>query len=658
LIALLTGGRFYLARPRIGLDGEEDAEIQCCICEHSFEQEDMASCPFYSGPICSLCCSLDARCDDVCKEEATVSAQWHKFLASLLPAPLAHGIDSRLAKYASLLLLCGFTAAALLAMIYVQMTSGTETPHALIGDTLHNVFYLLLIVAAIAVWPFILAKESSSAAREEAKHQTTMLLQEIEAHKRTDQELQKAKELAEARSLAKSKYVRGISHELRTPLNAMLGYAQLLESNKTVPGHLKHSVRVIRRSGDHLSSLVDGLLDISMIEAGRLQIYRDEVLLGEFLGQLVDMFSLQARDNGLEFTFEAPKHLPAIVYTDEKRLRQILINLLSNAIRYTRQGKIQFRIAYSNQVAQFDIEDTGIAMAPEELERIFQPFERLENPDHPTQQGIGLGLTITKLLTEAMGGDITVRSTQGIGSCFSVRLMLSPVPATKRTREPVRQPIVGYEGGKRTILVVDDDPNHIAFVRDALTAVNFGVIAEGSGRGCLDAVVRSAPDAILLDISMPGMDGWETAKRLRESGTTRIPVIMISADARLESLREASAAYHDAYLMKPLRLAILLDSLKQLLNLQWIYDKQDQRVPVLFSFSELSSEQIPSQPHLVRLGQLGAIGHIRGILAKLDEIGAAQPSTAPTLSYLRRLAEDCDLDGYKDTIKALVSHVV
>src|SRR5258708_28025537 len=124
----------------------------------------------------------------------------------------------------------------------------------------------------------------------------------------------------------------------------------------------------------------------------------------EFWGQLEDMFSQQSRYNGLEFTFEAPKHLPAIVYTDEKRLRQILINLLSNAIRYTGHGKIQFRIAYSNQVAQFDIEDTGIGIPSEELERIFQPFERLENPCHPTQQGIGLGLTITRLLTEAMGG--------------------------------------------------------------------------------------------------------------------------------------------------------------------------------------------------------------------------------------------------------------
>jgi signal transduction histidine kinase/DNA-binding NarL/FixJ family response regulator len=656
LIAFATGGRFYLARQRTGLESETATDIRCCICEHSFEREDMAYCPFYSGPICSLCCSLDARCEDVCKEGAKASAQWHNFLASLLPAALAQKLDTRLAKYASLLLLCAVTVAALLSMIYVQMTSGVETPHGLVANTLHNVFYLMVIVAAIAIWPFILAKESSRAAREETKHQTVMLLQEIEAHKRTDLELQKAKELAEARSLAKSKYVRGISHELRTPLNAMLGYAQLLETSQSVPGNLKHSIRVIRRSGDHLSSLVDGLLDISMIEAGRLQIYRDEVPLTEFLDQIVDMFSLQARDNGLEFSFEPPKHLPAIVYTDEKRLRQVLINLLSNAIRYTKQGKITLRISYANQVAQFDIEDTGIGIPAEEQERIFQPFERLENPAHPAPQSIGLGLTITRLLTEAMGGHIAVRSTPGTGSCFSVRLMLSPVPATKRVREAVRQSIAGYEGRRRTILVVDDDPNHVAFVRDALSAVGFSVVAESSGRGCLEAVAHTPPDAVLLDISMAGMDGWETARRLRESPLPRMPIIMISADARLENQHQAHGDHHDAYLMKPLRIPALLDSLKQLLDVKWIYDRQDPRSAKALALGKLSPEQIPSQIHLARLGQLGTIGHIRGILSQLDEVGTVQPSAAPTLAYLRRLAEDCDLDGYKDTIEALVSH--
>jgi len=651
-IALLTRGRFYLARPRLGLAAAGGAEIRCCICEHSFEPEDMANCPFYAGPICSLCCSLDVRCDDSCKQNASFAAQWHELVAAHLPGTLARRLDSRLAKYLGLLLLCGCVAAALLATIYVQMVTGLDMPPALIAETLRNVFYLLIVVAAIAVWPFLLAKESSRAAREETKHQTAMLLQEIEAHERTDQELQKAKELAEARSLAKSKYVRGISHELRTPLNAVLGYAQLLEANAEVPNRLKHGVRVIRRSGEHLSSLVDGLLDISMIEAGRLQIHRDQVLLVEFLEQIVDMFSLQARDNGLEFAFEPPKQLPATVYTDEKRLRQILINLLSNAIRYTKRGKVTFRIAYTNQVARFDIEDTGVGIPANELERIFQPFERIENPDLPAIQGVGLGLTITRLLTDAMGGAIAVRSTPGIGSCFTVSLMLSPVSATQRVPERESRPVIGYEGPRRTILVVDDDPEHVAFVGDALSSLGFAVITELSGRGCLDVVSREVPDAILLDISMPGMDGWETVKRLRSTGFQKLPIVMISADARQKGSQELEFR-HDGYLMKPVRFSSLLDSLKRVLDLLWIHDRAEVPAQNPFNMDGLSPELIPSRSDLARLNELGRIGHVRAILSSLDELAAAQPSAAPTLAYLRRLAEDCDLDAYKTTIEAL-----
>ena len=654
LIAALTRGKYYIARPRLGLPDGDGIEIRCCICEHSFEPEDMAHCPFYSGPICSLCCSLDVRCDDACKENTHVTAQWHKLVGWLLPQPLAQRFDSRLGKYLSLLALCGCTAAGLLTIIYVQMVSGTDIPQALVADTLQNVFFVLIIVAAIALWPFILAKESGRAAREETKHQTAMLLQEIDAHQKTDRELQKAKELAEARSSAKSKYVRGISHELRTPLNAVLGYAQLLEANKAVPDQLKHSVRVIRRSGEHLSSLVDGLLDISMIEAGRLQIHRDQVALPEFLSQIVDMVSLQARDNGLAFAYDAPKHLPATVYTDEKRLRQILINLLSNAIRYTEHGKITLRVSYSNQVARFDVEDTGIGIPAKDLERIFRPFERIENPKHPAPEGVGLGLTITRLLTEAMGGDIAVHSTPGIGSRFTVRLMLSPVSATQRLREAVREPILGYEGPQRSILIVDDDPHHLTFLSDALTPLGFVVSTETNGRACLDAATHNTPDAILLDISMAGMDGWETAKRLREAGLRKTPIVMISADARQYDPQE-EAIHHDAYLIKPLRLSALMDVLKQVLDLRWLYDRAGP-APIAFSIAGLSPDQIPVEPNLSRLRELGQIGHVRGILTKLDELAAIQPSAAPTLAFLRRLAEDCDLDGYKDVIEALTPH--
>jgi CheY-like chemotaxis protein len=206
------------------------------------------------------------------------------------------------------------------------------------------------------------------------------------------------------------------------------------------------------------------------------------------------------------------------------------------------------------------------------------------------------------------------------------------------------------------VLLVDDDPNHVGFVGDALTRLGFAVEVEDSGRGCLEAAATLDPDVVLLDISMPGMDGWETARHLRESSARRIPIIMISADPRQNNQRDAAAGHHEAYLMKPLRLPALLDSMKQHMELQWIHDGTALPLRMPFSLGDLSAEQIPPPAHLARLGQLGQIGHIRGILAMLDEIGIEQPSAAPTLAHLRRLAEDCDLEGYKDTLEALALH--
>ncbi len=648
LIAIATRGRYYIARPGGEPPASAGEDIQCCICEHRFEQEDMASCPVYAGPICSLCCSLDARCHDACKEDASLSRQWHALLDWLLPGRLAKYADTRLGKYLGLLLLSISISAGLLSMIYVQMTATPGAPAALIGDVLRAVFFIVAIVAAIAVWPFLLVQESGRAAREETRRQTAMLMQEIEAHQRTDAELQKAKETAEAASLAKSKYVRGISHELRTPLNAVMGYAQLLEANQTLPSPLKHSVKVIRRSGAHLSDLVDGLLDISMIEAGRLQIYRDEVLFPEFLDQIVDMFSLQAGQKGLEFVFDPPPHLPETVRADEKRLRQVLINLLSNAIRNTRSGKVTFRIRYSGEVARFDIQDTGVGIASENLERIFLPFERIETPGRPATQGAGLGLTITKLLTEAMGGEISATSTPGQGSCFTVRMMLSAGRERRRARAPSLQPITGYLGDRRTILVADDDPDHVAFVRQALTDLGFNVISAPDGPGCLRAAGAHDPDVILLDISMPGMTGWETAEKLRAEGKT-VPVIMISADPREE--RSASGPWHDAYLMKPLQLPALLDALSEVAGVEWTREAPAPAKPEPEPI--MAPGHAPSGADLDRLRELGRIGHVHGILRKLEEIDAAQPGTSPIIAHLRQLAQDCDMEAYEAALERL-----
>ncbi|MBI1182204.1 MAG: response regulator [Alphaproteobacteria bacterium] len=653
LIALVTRGRFYIARQPLPTTADSAPE-RCCICEHTFEPEDMAHCPVYAGPICSLCCSLDARCRDACKVSARFSEQILQFLGWAFPRRFVVHLNSRLGQYLGLLLLFTLSIAAILSLGYVQMSLTPGAPTPVIADTLSKVFFILIIVAAIVAWPFVLAHETSRAAQQETQRQTTMLMHEIEAHRKTDKALQKAKEAAEAASMAKSKYVVGISHELRTPLNAILGYAQLLEADPAMPNNRRHALSVVRRSGEHLSGLIDGLLDISMIEAGRLQLHRDEVPIADFLGQLVDMFSMQAGAKSLDFVFEPPRVLPNLVYTDEKRLRQILINLLSNAVRCTESGTVTLRMDYRNQLAAFEVEDTGIGIDQDDLERIFRPFERIEAQGAAKRPGTGLGLTITKLLTEAMGGEITVRSTLGKGSRFRVKLMLAEVPRPARSASNVRR-ITGYEGNRVTVLATDDDPNHLDLMRDLLLPLGFIVLTAPDSRECLEAAARLSPDIILLDIAMPGMNGWEVAQRLREDNISRAPIVMVSANAREDRQREAAAAFHDAYLMKPVQLAALLDIVKSQLNLRWTYDDQARR-STNRPPQAMQPNEIPGAFYLDTLIQLGRIGHVRGILSKLDEIEDVQPDTRRVVSHLRTLVQEFELAEYDATLKGLQRH--
>ena len=261
----------------------------------------------------------------------------------------------------------------------------------------------------------MLAHESRRVAQEESARQTTLLLREIEAHSRTDAALQKAKEVAEAANLAKSRYLVGLSHELRTPLNSVFGYTQILERDAAIPPEQKGRIHVIRRSAEHLSGLIDGLLEISKIETGRLQLQRNEIHLDEFLADIVEMFRPQAEAKGLAFHYIRPETMPEIVSTDGKRLRQILVNLFSNAIKFTESGHVALKISFRSQVATLTIEDTGVGIAAEDLPKIFEPFERGTAERTRLVPGTGLGLTIVKMLVSLMGGDVAVRSEPGKG---------------------------------------------------------------------------------------------------------------------------------------------------------------------------------------------------------------------------------------------------
>jgi signal transduction histidine kinase/CheY-like chemotaxis protein len=648
-IAYATKGRYYVARtPRQDWSGLR--VVRCAICEHHFETEDMAHCPAYSGPICSLCCSLETRCRDCCKPQARLSGQVHGLIGKILPEWALRPLNTDVGRYLGVLLLLSGVIGGVLALVYFQVSLETEIPKAILRSTLWSVFLILTIIAGVAAWLFVLAQDSRSVAEEETRRQTDLLMNEIEAHKRTDAKLQKAKEIAEAASKAKSRHVVGLSHELRTPLNAILGYSQLLERDRDIPPRRIEAIKVVRRSAEHLAGLIDGLLDISKIEAGRFHLNRNEVRTSEFFDQIVDMFRLQATAKGIEFRYIPPRALPAVVHTDENRLRQILINLLSNAIKFTEAGQVTFRVKYRHQVAEFEVEDTGIGIHNNDLDRIFQPFEHARTARAKATAGTGLGLTITKLLTKVMGGNITVRSVVGKGSVFQVKLLLSEV-ARPRIASTQEDRVRGYRGPRQTVLVVDDNEVQRNLVRDMLTPLGFAVVTAPSGPEGLLLAEREKPNLIFLDIAMPEMDGWQVAQRLRRSSPERTAIVVLSANAIDPGRLVDAERLHDDYLMKPIDLRQLLKTMHALLNIEWIYETQE---PPAAAQAILAATP-PPRRDIDELISLGEIGHVRRIHDKLSELERSAPDCRHFVAQMRVFVNAFDLKRYLAALEGVRS---
>lgn len=640
LIAWATGGKYYLARkPRRSWALEHS--ITCSICEHPFEPEDMAWCPAYAAPICSLCCSLDSRCHDLCKPKARFNAQIAGVAKTILPATAVRALGTRLGRYGIAAVLSIAGMGVILAMIAHQV--GTHSPEtaAVVERTIAVVFFVFAVVAGVVCWFYVLAHDSRVVAEEESSRQTTLLLKEIAAHKKTDAALQQAKEAAEAANRAKSRYVVGLSHELRTPLNAVLGYAQVLERDESIPPQRQNAIRVIKRSADHLSGLIDGLLDISKIEAGKLQVYSNEIHLPDFLDQIVEMFRPQAQAKGVAFEHSRPANLPRYVRTDDKRLRQILVNLVSNALKFTDQGAIRLDVAYRSQVATFTVSDSGQGIQEKDLSRIFEPFQR-GGAEHGRMPGLGLGLTITRLLTQTLGGEISVTSEWGKGTEFRVRLMLSAVDRPAAATDAMQR-IKGYRGPRRTIVVVDDNADHRNLMEEVLRPLDFTVLTATSGEECLSLVEGLKPDLFLVDISMPGMNGWELVERLRVQAHPA-PVIMLSANIGDGTTARSG---HNDMLSKPFNLRELTDKLALHMGLDWIYHDDaatDDR--------SKTSIVIPEEDHVRELIRLGEIGYIRGIEAKLAEI-AGVPEHQPFAEAVRAYVQVFDLAGYDAFLKTM-----
>lgn len=639
VIAYLTRGKYYLARqenPALQL-----VEIRCCVvCEHEYESADMAECPAYSSHICSLCCTLEARCHDLCKPHARWAAQLRNFAAAFLPKQWLIYLNSRLSLYILLVLVLSIVLAVSLSLVYFQAAvhvnaAASPTQLLMLFIRIYAVLFLLLCVAA---WWLVLNDESRRQAQMESNMQTQLLKDEIAAHKITDRQLKDARIQAEKANQAKSRYVIGISHELRTPLNSILGYSQLLQKQENLSEQGQAALGIISRSGQHLTSLIDGLLDLARIETGKISLEMSNIDLPKFLEQIVQMFEPQFAQKQLQFKVSISSQIPHYVRIDKKRLEQVLINLLGNALKFTPNGMVCFKVDYRFQTAYFEVQDTGCGIAEQDLERIFQPFERGNNVVQGSYAGTGLGLPIVKLLVDILGGEMQVSSQLNQGSSFRVKLFLPSKSLIHPIADVASNTVVGYAGARRKILVVDNEATDRGLVLNFLKPLGFVLDQAESGLECLRKVPEFRPDLILMDLSMPLLGGWETAKLLRKNKMTNVPIIIISADANERRHNPETDVLNEDFLVKPVDLNLLLSKIGDKLGLQWLnesvefLDETQQEESQVFaptaSWKSDASELLPEasitreltlQQALQEMHDHLSIGYIRGLKELLQE---------------------------------------
>ncbi len=493
-------------------------------------------------------------------------------------------------------------------------------------------------------------EEARIGLEKKVEERTRDLSFEVERSRNAEVALEKALRSSEDANQTKAAFLANMSHELRTPLNAVIGYAQLMESPSYGQSKTRKAISVIRKSGQHLLELINDVLNLSKVEAGRVEAEPEGFNLIELLEELITMVQVNAEQKGLAITLERSEDLACFVDGDRRLLRQILINLLGNAIKFTDAGRVTlkaFPSRFESAHVEFEIVDTGIGIADDALERIFEPFAQSGN-EGAKGKGTGLGLAISRKLARAMGGDIVATSAIGEGSTFRLTLPLPPssdTPEAKKTSEEEDlSSIIGYEGRVRSILIVDDEASNRAVERDLLESLGFDVVEASSGEEALNFLLETVPDLVVMDIQMPGMNGLEATSRIRATDRLKdLPVVACSASIMGESRKRCFAAGCDAFLEKPLLREVLIRTLSECFEIEWKRRKADQDEAV----KPAEDVRFPSMDILSQLRSHAASGYVEGVrsvlksISELEENGKYQGFTTLVESKL----QEFDLDA-------------